>query len=103
MPVYAPSVAAATVLATAEHGTDGYAESCDDLDVIHALEEKELWRQVRYVWTERLHAVPDTRDFPSLDSMGGDRLVQGQARAPPRKGCGRRFATRPATRSGSPC
>lgn len=52
MPVYAPSVAAATVLATAEHGTDGYAESCDDLDVIHALEEKELWRQVRYVWTE---------------------------------------------------
>lgn len=49
-PVYAASVTDAMRLASAEYGASGYAEACDDLDVIMALPEPELWRQCQYVW-----------------------------------------------------
>lgn len=51
-PVYAASVTAAMGLASAEYGEDGYTEACDDLDVLLALDEVELWRQCRYVWPD---------------------------------------------------
>ncbi|MDE0147867.1 MAG: hypothetical protein OXM58_05810 [Rhodospirillaceae bacterium] len=51
-PVYAASVTAAMGLASTEYGEDGYAEACDDLDVLLALDEVELWRQCQYVWPD---------------------------------------------------
>lgn len=56
-PVYAASVPAVQALAQAEHGPEGYAEACDDLDVIMAMDEPELWRQACYVWPDDYRKV----------------------------------------------
>ena len=49
-PVYAASIEEAVSRAEAAYGYGGFAEACDDLDVLFGLDEEELRRQVGYIW-----------------------------------------------------